>query len=103
VLVVIGDAPPHEEAVEPLVRLLGSAREDDLFDHPVTVHTVSTDPAGVDHFGRIAHAGGGFAVTLKRSSRLVEEIVALSLGGGFPDRVRPWLEEIERIRREDPD
>jgi Mg-chelatase subunit ChlD len=102
VLVVIGDAPPHAEAVPGLERFLRAAREDVLYDHPVIVHTVSTDPAGVDHFGRIAFVGGGCAVTLSNADRLVEEIVALTLGAEFRDRVAPWLEEVERIRRETP-
>jgi Mg-chelatase subunit ChlD len=95
VLIVIGDAPPHEEDVASMLAFLKKARTDEDYDHPVVVHTVSTDPGGVPHFEAIAKAGGGWAVTLHDSGRLVEELVALTFGSGFLDRVRPWLAEVD--------
>jgi hypothetical protein len=99
VIVVVGDAPPHEGDVPGLVRRIVSARDDVLFDHAVVVHTVSTTPGGVEHFGAIAAAGGGFHVTLNDLGRLAEELLALSFGAEFQDRVRPWLQEVEHLRR----
>jgi Mg-chelatase subunit ChlD len=102
VLVVIGDAPPHEGDVAGLLRRLQQARDDILYDHPIVVHTVSTEPGGVDHFPAIALAGGGVHVTLRDTGRLEEELVALTFGAGFLDRVRPWLAEVAEIRRRMP-
>jgi Mg-chelatase subunit ChlD len=98
VLVVVGDAPPHEPDVPGLLKHLREARDDDLYDHPVIVHTVSTDLAGVPHFAAIARAGGGHAVTLHDTGRLVEELVALTFGSGCATRIRPWLEEVQKVQ-----
>ncbi|MHC5011295.1 MAG: vWA domain-containing protein [Planctomycetota bacterium] len=102
VIVVIGDAPPHGYDVPGLIRRIATARQDELFTHPVIVHTVSTNSAGVDHFGAIAGAGGGLHVTLGNVGRLEEELVSLSFGAAFQDRVKPWLEEVEHLRRNAP-
>ncbi len=102
VIVVIGDAPPHEGDVAGLVRRLASARDDPLYDHPVVVHTVSTTPERVEHFDEIATAGHGAAVALPSTGRLESEIVALAFGAPFPDRVRAWLDEVEALRHARP-
>ena len=102
VIVVIGDAPPHRGDVDGLLRRIAAAREDVLFEHPVTVHAVSTYSGGVDHFGAIAAAGGGIHVTLGAIATLQEELVALSFGAAWRDRVNPWLKEIERLHRDAP-
>jgi len=96
--VVVGDAPPHAGDVAPLLRRLAQAREDDLFDHPVTVHAVSTDPEGVDHFGAIAHAGRGLHVTLGRTELLAHELVLLTFGPKHRALAEAWLEDVERVR-----
>jgi Mg-chelatase subunit ChlD len=101
VLVVIGDAPPHEEDVDRMVRDIRKARADELYDHPVVLHTVSTDVGGVPHFARIAAEGGGTAVTLHGTGRLVEELVALAFGE-VAHRIRPWIDEVRHVRRADP-
>lgn len=101
VLVVIGDAPPHAGDVAALLRRIQRTREDDLFDHPVIVNTVSTRAGGVDGFAAIAAAGGGIHVTLDAVGRLEEEIVTVSFGAAFRDRVEPWLREVEQLRRPD--
>jgi len=102
VIVVIGDAPPHMGDVAPLLRLIARARadEDGLYTRPLVVSTVSTYPGGVDHFGAIAAAGGGLHVTLADTRRLEVELVALSFGQAFRDRVLPWLTEVEELKRE---
>jgi Mg-chelatase subunit ChlD len=101
VLIVVGDAPPHEEDVPGLLKAIHRAREDDLYERPVVVHTVSTDVGGVPHFDEIAAVGGGSAVNLAGTSRLIEEIVALAFGGALAARLRPWLEEVDLVRRQE--
>lgn len=96
--VVVGDAPPHAGDVAPLLRRLAQAHDDDLFEHPVTVHAVSTDPAGVDHFGAIARAGRGFHVTLGRTDLLAHELVLLTFGEKHRALAEAWLEDVERVR-----
>jgi Mg-chelatase subunit ChlD len=96
--VVVGDAPPHAEDVAPLLRRLVAARDDELFDHPVTVHCVSTDPAGVDHFAAIAHAGRGVHVSLGRTDLLAHELVLLTFGERHRALAEAWLEDVEKLR-----
>jgi hypothetical protein len=101
VIVVVGDAPPHGADVPALLRRVRDARHDEMYDHPVVVCTVSTEPGGVDGFPEIAAAGGGVHVTLADVGRLEEEVVALAFGAAFRERVKPWLEEVESVRRGD--
>lgn len=103
VIVVVGDAPPHEGDVRGLFRILAKARDDVLYDKPVVVHTVSTDDLPVLHFPQIAAAGGGQHVTLKQTGRLVEELVMLTFGGADRVRIRGWMVEIEQLRADDPE
>jgi hypothetical protein len=103
VIVVVGDAPPHEGDVAPLLRRLAKAVEDELFDHPVCVHCVSTASEGVEHFGAIASAGRGFHVTLGTTDRLGEELVLLSFGAKFRALAIAWLEEVDKIRAAEPE
>ena len=98
VILVIGDAPPHMGDVQPLLRRLVRARADPLYAHSVIVSTVSTYDGGVDHFEAIATAGGGIHVTLGDTRRLEAELVALSFGAAFRDRVQPWLDEVALLR-----
>jgi hypothetical protein len=103
VVVVVGDAPPHEGDVAPLLRRLTKAAEDEMFDHAVTVHCVSTAAEGVPHFGAIAAAGRGFHLTLGRTDRLGEELVLLTFGAKFRAVATAWLEEVDRIRAAEPE
>jgi hypothetical protein len=100
VLVVVGDAPPHDEDVPSLLKAIAKARLDDLYDHPVTVHAVSTDFRPVECFPEIAAAGGGVHVTLSQTGRLLEELVVLTFGSVHRDAVRAWMEEVESLRRD---
>ncbi len=102
VIVVVGDAPPHEGDVTGLLRRLKQAREDVLYDKPVVVHTVSTDALPVMHFPQIAVAGGGQHVTLRETGRLVEQLVLLTFGGADRKRVRGWMIEIDALRAAEP-
>ncbi len=99
VIVVIGDAPPHAQDVAGMLRAIEAARDDVLYDHGVVVHTVSTSSMGVPHFGQIARAGAGVHVTLSDAGRLVPELVALAFGDRWRDRVGPWLDEIQALRK----
>jgi Mg-chelatase subunit ChlD len=103
VIVVVGDAPPHEEDVPAMLRTLRAGRDDEAFERPVVVHAIAATSAGVEHFPQIALAGGGRYVTLGRAEGLAEELVVLSFGGGHRERVLPWIDEIDRLREEDPD
>ncbi|MDJ0522717.1 MAG: vWA domain-containing protein [Planctomycetota bacterium] len=102
VIVVVGDAPPHEADVPRLLRALGRARQDVLYDQPIVVHTVSTDDLPVLHFPQIALAGGGQHVTLRQTGRLVEELVLLTFGGADRERVQTWMREIDKLRKAEP-
>ena len=102
-IVVVGDAPPHDGDVPRLLRILGKARTDVLYDEAVVVHTVSTDSLPVLHFHQIALAGGGQHVTLRNTARLVEELVMLSFGGAERERVKAWMAEIDKLRRAEKD
>jgi len=99
VIIVIGDAPPHMGDVQPLLKRIVKARNDPLYVHSVIVSTVSTHESGVDHFEAIATAGGGIHVTLGDTRRLEAELVALSFGASFRDRVQPWLDEVALLRQ----
>ncbi len=103
VLIVVGDAPPHEGDVSGLLRTIVKAREDELYDHEVVIHTVSTNSLAVDHFPRIARSGGGHHVTLRSASALVDSLVLLSFGGGSqPERIKTWMAEIDMLRKQAP-
>ena len=102
VVVVIGDAPPHEADVPGLLRGLARARQDELYDEPIVVHTVSTGDLPVLHFPQIALAGGGQHVTLRQTGRLVEELVLAAFGGAERERVQAWMAEIDKLRKAEP-
>ena len=98
VLVVVGDAPPHLNDVPRLLRRIQAARVDDMFDQPVIVHTVSTAASRVDFFPQIAKAGHGQHVTLRSTGQLVEELVLLTFGGEYRDRIRAWMAAMDKLR-----
>jgi Mg-chelatase subunit ChlD len=102
VLVVIGDAPPHDQDVERLLRQIVAAREDERYERPVVVHTVSTQSGGVEAFAEIARAGGGRHVTLSSAGDLERAIVSLAFAGEYEDRLGPWMEEVRWLRRHLP-
>lgn len=102
VVVVVGDAPPHDDDVMRLLRFLQKQKDDLLFEQPVIVHTVSTSALPVLHFQRIAHVGGGQHVTLADSGSLVDALVLLAFGGTSPERIRNWMREIDALRAAEP-
>jgi len=103
VVVVVGDAPPHERDVPGLLRYLREQKDDVLFEHPVVVHMVSTSKLPVLHFQRIARAGGGRHMTLEDTGDLVDTLVLLTFGGQDGERVGAWMDEIDRLRAAEPE
>ena len=75
VIILIGDAPPHQHKISTCVRLVERARA-----RGTVVHTITTGGGGVlSSFRRIARAGGGEAVTLS-DNRLARQLLTFSLG-----------------------
>jgi Mg-chelatase subunit ChlD len=77
-ILVIGDAPPHPEAEEPLYELIRKAREQPFASgkgpvtgvakdtvRPFITSAIATSPAPKAQFERIAAAGGGMCVVLE--------------------------------------
>ena len=91
VIIVVGDAPPHDMDVARMLRDIQRAKGDELYDLPLILHTVSTHTQGVEHFGRIAQVGGGAHITLRQTSRLVDELILLSFGGFILAIPRPRI------------
>ena len=76
-VLIVGDAPPHDESIEPLLARVRGAREHPMESgkgpvtgaakktaRPFVTSTVATNPAPKDVFARIAAAGGGVGVVL---------------------------------------
>lgn len=97
IVILIGDAPPHESAVPGMLRRLAASRDDPLFESPVVVHAVAATAQGVEHFPAIARATGGHYVVLDRAGSLLAELVALSFGGAPRERLDPWMAEIDAL------
>jgi Mg-chelatase subunit ChlD len=111
VIVVVGDAPPHEGDVAGMLRFIAAARADPLYDLPLRIDTISTNledayPDGiVPHFRAIAARGGGAAVRLGRGTDLALEIVASCFGPEWRDAVRDLtrdLDAFEAAAKESP-
>ena len=102
VVVVVGDAPPHDADLPRLLRLLHQQKQDVLYEHPVVVHMISTSSLPVLHFPRIARAGGGQHLTLGDAGSLVNALVLLTFGGSDRERVEAWMQEIDALREAEP-
>jgi len=107
VVLVVGDAPPHDEDVAPLLRFVAKRRDDPLFESPIRVDTMSTNAAGagdadglVPHFKAIAVAGHGASVRLRSASELVAELLVVSFGPAWREPLRALLEELDVLGRE---
>jgi Mg-chelatase subunit ChlD len=101
-IVIVGDAPPHDEDVPRLYGALRRAREDEAYELPVRVDTISAgggeivDPDGfVRHFREIARRGGGTAVRLSAARSLARSIVASAFGPAWHDTVLELLSDLD--------
>jgi len=111
-IILIGDAPPHREESDALIRLASSFHQAggeisalDVSDEAnpallearlqrrVNRNLYRATP-GYD-FNLIAHAGGGDAVTLDGDIRLTRRLVTLIFGDGFSDELAMALEALE--------
>lgn len=99
VVVVVGDAPPHDGDVARLLGFLHQQKDDVLYEHPAVVHTISTSDLPVLHFQRIARAGRGMHLTLEDAGGLVDSLVLVTFGGQDQERVSAWMEQIDALRK----
>jgi Mg-chelatase subunit ChlD len=107
-IVVVGDAPPHEEDVPRLLGALRRARADEAYESPLRVDTLSASGGEADrdgyvpHFREIARAGGGSAVRLSAGRSLADEIVASSFGPAWRERVHELLRDLAALEAAAP-
>jgi Mg-chelatase subunit ChlD len=99
VVVVVGDAPPHEDDVHAVLAGIRRARDDPLFEVPVRVDTISAlegVPADerVPRFREIAEAGRGSALRLERASDLVEVLLLSSFGPTWREPIAELLRDL---------
>ena len=113
-MILVGDAPPHEDKTTKTLKLAASFAK-----RNGAVHTVftKTELAGLDlsdardAFRKIATAGGGRALELDDHRRLIEDILCLAFETTDRDAVRARIDEVrsgwrgrlvrERIRKPD--
>ena len=102
VIVVVGDAPPHDDDVAPLLRAVAKARIDALYEFPVRLDTISTNPVTtgdaeglVPWFRALATAGGGTALRLAQAKHLAAELVASAFGPSWRDAIGALLTELD--------
>ncbi len=96
-IVVLGDAPPHQEDVASMMADIEAERA----KRNVVVNTVSTSTGYVAHFREIAKAGGGRAIVQRRADDLITEVLILILGEAMRpamERFVPVLIEIVKAR-----
>jgi hypothetical protein len=102
VVLVVGDAPPHEEDVASMMKFVDEARDDPLYDRPLRIDTISTNLEGdggpdglVPWFRAIAARGRGTAVRLGRPDDLALELVASCFGPEWRDAVRDLARDLD--------
>ncbi len=102
VIVVVGDAPPHDEDVAPMLRAVARSRTDPLFDWPVRIDTISTnagiggDPEGlVPYFRALSTVGHGAALKLSQTQDLAVELVTSAFGPSWRTPIRALLTEVD--------
>ncbi len=108
-IVVVGDAPPHDEDVEPLYRFIDAARRDPIYDLPVRIDTISTDLSGggdpdgyVPTFRAIAAHGHGTAVRLEHYADLALEIVASTFGPEWRAAIKDLAKDLDLFEKASP-
>jgi hypothetical protein len=109
VMIVLGDAPPHREAVSPLLSVskifaqsggqisaLDVSREanpallEAMLGRPVN-RAFYTDKPMLD-YQLLAEAGGGIAATMDGDIKITRHLVSLSMGGQFAREMALLLE-----------
>ena len=102
VIVVVGDAPPHDDDVSPMLKAVGRSRADGAFECPVRLDTISTnlgaggDPDGlVPYFRALAAAGHGAALKLSETKDLAVELVMSAFGPTWREPIRALLAEMD--------
>ena len=107
VVLVVGDAPPHDEDVASMLRFVARRRDDPLFEAPIRVDTISTNGADggdaeglVPHFKALAVAGHGASVRLRSASDLVAELLVVTFGPEWREPLRALLAELDELDRE---
>jgi Mg-chelatase subunit ChlD len=83
-IIVVGDAPPHDADLPPLLDRVGQMRE----RLQIITNVVSTGSSAVPGLVRIAERGGGRSLLLGEPQRLVSEVLLLIFG----ERIRPAME-----------
>ncbi len=92
VIILIGDAAPHEDEVEDAGQVAYDFRKDGGIVHTVVTFDPSSTMGEFERrtarqFERIAQRGGGRFVTLGESEDLVVELLALSFGNSWRDEI----------------
>ena len=101
VIVLVGDAPPHDDDAGPMMRGILARRDDPAFEAPVRIDTITTVPGArapddlVPYFGDIARAGRGAALVLGSSRDLAAELLLASFGAAWREPLRALLEELD--------
>lgn len=101
VIVLVGDAPPHDDDAGPMMRGILAKRDDPAFEAPVRIDTITTVPGArapdelVPYFGDIARAGRGAALVLGSTRDLAAELLLASFGPAWREPLRALLEELE--------
>lgn len=107
VIVVVGDAPPHDEDVATMLKAVAKARSDSLFESAVRIDTISTnrgqggDAEGlVPYFRALAVAGHGAALKLSQTRNLAVELVMSAFGPSWREAIEALLAEMDAFDRD---
>ncbi len=92
VILLFGDAPPHDQDVGTAVSTARRFRE----NQKGIVSTVSCHGATVPSFAEIAKAGGGEAFLIADHRAIMERLMVLVFGSRHEANVRKAIEEMER-------
>jgi len=101
VIIVVGDAPPHDDDAGPMMRMILEKRDDPMFESPVRIDTITTIPGArtaadlVPYFGDIARTGRGAALVLGSAGELATELLLASFGPAWRTALRDLLDDLE--------
>lgn len=107
VIVVVGDAPPHDEDVAPMLKAIAKSRADSAYESPVRIDTISTnngmygDAEGlVPYFRMLAVAGNGAALRLSQTKDLAVELVMSAFGPAWRKPIEVLLAEMDAFDKD---